>query len=146
MHLPRYTLKTSPKMTYFEFISKGPKGDILKIVEFQETNLKDFYNLAFGDKDIVSGEISDTTVSNNGDTEMVLATVVSALYEFTNRNPDVWVYASGSTKTRTRLYRMGINKFLDEILSDFNLFGELGEDWVEFEKSIDFSGFIVKRK
>lgn len=106
--------------------------------------MKGFYNLAFGDKDIVSGEISDTTVSNNGDTEMVLATVVSALYEFTHLNPEVWVYASGSTKSRTRLYRMGINKFLNEILNDFYLFGESGEDWVEFEKSIDFSGFIVK--
>jgi hypothetical protein len=47
-----------------------------KIIKFSETALKGYYNLAFGDKDDETGEINDRIVSNNGDSEQVLATVV----------------------------------------------------------------------
>ncbi len=90
----------------FEFTSQGPKGQIPKLVKYSETNLKDMYNLAFGDKDIKTGQINDTIISNNGDSDMVLSTVVSTVYAFTDKYPDAWVFATGSTKVRTRLYRM----------------------------------------
>lgn len=38
------------------------------------------YNLAFGDKHTVSGEIDNLAITNNDDTDKVLATVVAALY------------------------------------------------------------------
>jgi len=60
-------------------------------------------------KILKTGEIDDTVVSNNGDSEQVLATVVSAVYAFTEKQDDVWVYATGSNSTRTRLYQIGIN-------------------------------------
>lgn len=50
----------------FEFTSQGPKGAIPKIVKFSETNLKDLYNLAFGDKDSDTGDLNDLSISNNG--------------------------------------------------------------------------------
>ncbi len=99
----------------FEFVSEGPKGEISKLVQFGETNLKDFYNLAFGDKDPATGEINDSVVSNNNDSDKVLATVVATVYAFTNKHPEAWVYATGSTRSRTRLYRMGLTKYLAEI-------------------------------
>jgi len=34
----------------------------------------------------------------------------SAVYAFTDKEKDVWVYATGSAPARTRLYRMGITK------------------------------------
>lgn len=68
----------------FEFISEGPKGEIPKLIKLSETTLKDFYNLAFGDKDSQTGDIDDKAVLNNGDSEQVLATVVSAVYAFTD--------------------------------------------------------------
>lgn len=85
-------------------------------------------------------------ISNNGDSEMVLATVVSAIYAFTDKNPDAWIYATGSTKSRTRLYRMGITKNLKEVKSDFQIYGELNKTWQEFEKEVDYESFLVKRK
>ena len=107
----------------FEFISDGPKGQIPKLVKYSETNLKDLYNLAFGDKDLTTGEINDRTISNNSDSNMVLSTVVSTVYAFTDKYPDSWIFATGSTKARTRLYRMGITKYLLEIKKDFLVFG-----------------------
>src|SRR5690554_1018587 len=60
-------------------------------------------------------EIDDKTVSNNGDSEKVLATVVATVYAFSDKYPDSWIFATGSTKARTRLYRMGITRYIDEI-------------------------------
>ena len=97
----------------FEFISEGKKGSIHKLIKFSETSLKDFYNLAFGDKDILTGDIDDKVITDNGDSEQVLATVVSAVYAFTEKNKNVWVYATGSSKSRTRLYRRGITNYFD---------------------------------
>lgn len=130
----------------FEFASEGSKGIILKLVKYQETNLKDLYNLAFGDKNSETGEIDDKVISNNGDSEKVLATVVSTLYAFSDKYPNVWIYATGSTKVRTRLYRMGITKFLNEVKKDFEIYGELENDWDKFKIGIEYEGFLVRRK
>lgn len=146
MKLPKYPLASSDKMMTFEFVSEGKKGVIHKLVKYQPTNLKGLYNLAFGDKDLETGEIDDKVISNNGDSEKVLATVVATVYAFTDKYPDAWVYATGSTKARTRLYRMGISRFLNEINEDFEILGELGDDWENFKLDVEYEGFLVRRK
>ncbi len=51
MKLDQYELKADEPFTTFEFISEGPRGKILKIVQFTLINKgHDIYNLAFGDK------------------------------------------------------------------------------------------------
>lgn len=146
MKLPRYQLKAGDKLITFEFISEGPKGRIPKLIQFTPSNLKDLYNLAFGDKDRHTGQINDTIISNNNDSERVLATVVASVYAFTDRYPEAWVYATGSTKSRTRLYRMGITKYLSEAKDDFEIYGEIGEEWEPFKANIEYEGFLLKRK
>jgi len=88
MRLERYELKAERSYMVFEFVSEGPKGKIPKLVQFGETNLNGLYNLAFGDKDLTTGEIDDSTVSNNNDSGKVLATVVATVYAFTDKYPD----------------------------------------------------------
>ena len=146
MWLPNYPLKAEKSLMIFEFTSNGTKGKIPKLVKFVETNLKDIYNLAFGDKDLKTGEINDKIISNNGDSEIVLATVVETVYIFTEKYPDAWVFATGSTKARTRLYRMGISKYILEIKKDYYVFGLQNDEWEEFEKNIEYAAFLVKRK
>jgi hypothetical protein len=145
MNLPKYPLKAEKSLMVFEFTSEGPKGKIKKVVKYSETNLKDLYNLAFGDKDD-SGEINDNTISNNGDSDMVLSTVVATVYAFTDKYPDSWIFATGSSKARTRLYRIGIAKYLLEIKSDFQVFGLKNEEWESFEKDVMYDAFLVRRK
>lgn len=146
MKLPRYELKAEKTLMVFEFISEGKKGSIPKLIKFSETTLHDFYNLAFGDKDSTTGEIDDIVVTDNGDSEQVLATVVSPVYSFTNKDKDVWVYATGSTKARTRLYRSGISKYFDEVKKDFLIYGLLDSEWHIFKKDVDYTAFLVRRK
>ena len=112
MKLDKYELKSGQQLEVFEFVSIGSKGKITKLVQYTLTNYKDLYNLGFGDKDIETGGIDDTVISNNGDSEKVLATVVGTLYAFIDKHKDAMIYATGSTKSRTRLYRMGITKYL----------------------------------
>ena len=85
-------------------------------------------------------------ISNNGDSDKVLATVVATLYAFSDKYPNYWIYATGSSKARTRLYRMGISKFLNVIESDFEIYGELENNWEKFKIGIEYDGFLVKRK
>ena len=85
MNLPKYQLRAENSLILFEFTSIGNKGSIIKLIKFSETHLKDFYNLGFGDKNSETGDIDDLVVSNNGDSEKVLATVVSAVYAFTDK-------------------------------------------------------------
>jgi len=146
MQLDRYELKAGNNLTTFEFISEGPKGKIFKLIQFTHTNYSDLYNLAFGDKNSETEEIDDIIISNNGDSERVLATVVSTLYAFTDKYPNAWVYATGSTKARTRLYRMGISKYLEEAKNDFEIFGQIHSEWEPFVKGTDYEAFVVRRK
>lgn len=146
MKLPRYELKAEKSLMVFEFISEGPKGQIPKLIKFSETTLNGFYNLAFGDKNSETGELDDEIVSNNGDSEQVLSTLVAAVLAFTDKNPEAWVYATGSSKSRTRLYRMGISKYYDSVKKDFLIYGMLDGESQSFKKEVENSDFVMRRK
>ena len=75
MNLPVYELDVGEGFTTFEFISEGHKGEIPKMITFTEFAPL-VYNLGFGDRNVETGKLDDFAVSNNGDTEKVLATVV----------------------------------------------------------------------
>lgn len=146
MKLPKYQLKSGRELLSYEFTSEGPKGRIEKRIQFTLLNQKEVYNLAFGDKDAITGEIDDLAVSNNGDSEKVLSTVVSAVYAFFDKHPEASIFASGSTPARTRLYRIGIVKYLDDIEDDFEIYGQLEDHWELFEKGKEYLAFLAQRK
>jgi hypothetical protein len=108
--------------------------------------LKNYFNLGFGDKDEQTGEINDEVITNNGDSQKILATVASTVYAFTDKHPDAMIYAKGSTNVRTRLYRIGITNNLLEIKKDFNVFGLKNNQWHEFRKHTEYEAFLITRK
>lgn len=123
MKKEKYHYKTEGLFEYFEFYSEGSKGVIKKVVEYQKTMQDGVYNLAFGDYNEDAKGIDDLSVTNNGDSLKVLATVASTVYAFTEKHPNAWIIATGSTLARTRLYRMGITNNFAEISEDFTIFG-----------------------
>lgn len=143
MNQPKYQLESDRKLMLFEFTSVGRKGRVKKIVQYVEANLKDLYNLGFGDKDEKTGEINDTIITNNGDSQKVLATVASTVYAFTDKHPNALIYAKGSNTARTRLYRMGITNNLLEIKKDFYVFGLKDDQWHEFRKNLEYEAFLI---
>jgi hypothetical protein len=147
MYEERYSLEASFDLTTFEFTSVGPKGKIEKVVVYSEINLKNVFNLAFGDKDPITGYLNDLSVTNNGDSQKVLATVATTLYAFINEYPHASVIATGSTLARTRLYRMGISNHLTTIEKDFEIYGLTEhKNWEEFRKNKVYGAFLVRRK
>ncbi len=59
MKQEKYEFKSSDSLLEFRFFSEGPKGEILKVVRYEETFKEpSVYNLAFGD-DLGNGDVSD---------------------------------------------------------------------------------------
>lgn len=145
MNLPQYPLLASNDFKQFDFISEGPNGRILKTVLFTPIE-PCFYNLGFGDRDPETGDIDDLAVSNNGDTAMILATVALAVMEFTIHFPQAWVYAKGSTPTRTRLYPRGIRQNWSQIEPFFYVRGFASGHWRMFDAADNYDAFLVMRK
>lgn len=133
-------------MKTFRFVSEGPNGKIAKLIRFDKMEIEHLYNLAFGDQQSASDQLDDQSVSNNGDTQKVLATVARAVEIFTIKHPSSWIYATGSTRSRTRLYQMGINRFLPYILEDFVVLGLTEGGWKKFQQGVLYDAFLVKRK
>ncbi len=142
----RYNVRTSPDVKAFEFDSIGPRGTVRKVVRYTEINIKSFYNLGFGDKDPLTGFISDLSVTNNNDSKKVLATVAATLYAFTDSHPGATIIATGSTEARTRLYRIGISNNLTAIEKDFIILGLAETYWEPFRKNVTYGAFLVRRK
>lgn len=149
MNLERYQYFESNNYHDFEFYSEGPKGRIRKLVTFTkvaDTN-NSLYNLAFGDPDPITGELDDTAISNNQDRDIVLATVANTIATFCDHYGNPYVYAEGSTPSRTRLYQISIAKLWKEISIDFEVYGLKNNKWLRFEpNNINYDAFLVKRK
>jgi len=137
----------SPDFNFFEFISVGRKGNIPKRIAFEPTKWSNVFNLAFGDI-TEDDQIDDLNISDNGDRNKVLVTVVKVVETYTEKFPDRWIYFAGNTEHKTRLYRMAISLNLEELSEKFEIYAELKENEaiVPFEKGLNIKGFFVKRK
>lgn len=141
-----YPIEVSPHFVAYDFISDGRKGKILKGIRYTQTKFSNVWNLGFGDIDIHTGKINDVIVSDNGDSEKILATVARTCIEFSEHFPEAMILAIGSTSARTRLYQMGINRNFTEISELFLIWGLLDDSWEVFEKNKNYQALLVKRK
>jgi hypothetical protein len=145
MSKDKYSLETDENNLVFEFYSEGPKGKVLKIIEYQHIGGR-FYNLAFGDSINMTKDFDDFIRTDNKDTDKVLSTVASTLYIFFEHYQGTIVIAEGSTHSRTRLYRRYLTAFLELIEPEFNLMGELNGETERFKKGIDYKFFLISQK
>lgn len=56
-------------------------------------NLPNLYNLAFSDLNPLTAKLDDKVITDNGESEKVLATKGAAVYAFAGQYPVAWVYA-----------------------------------------------------
>lgn len=150
MDYPQYeNITVSPDKNEFLFTSSGPKGEIVKIVQFTRTDNFRIYNLAFGNLKS-DGTLDDVTRSDNKDRNKILATITALVYEFTAKNPECGIFFCGTTPERTRLYRMAISSNLEKLQNDFVIYGVLqsvnGIRKLHFKKGVNYLGFLIYRK
>lgn len=140
-------LEIKEDFSVIDFISLGKKGPIVKRIVFSPIEIDNVYNLEFGDVD-ENGEVNDSVISDNGDRNKILATLVDAVGRYTRKYPERWVIFRGSTGARTRLYRMAISLNLDELVEKFLIYCYLEQsgDIVPFSKGLKINAFLVKGK
>lgn len=147
MNQPHYEVRATSDRLQFEFISEGPRGQIVKRIEYTFVENLDFWNLGFGDYDPDTGQIDDQTISDNGDARKVLATVAFSIQEFMALHTNATVFFTGSTDQRTQVYKWPISKYWLDISADFYVEGitEAG-DIVPFIFQQDYLGFLIQKK
>lgn len=121
MNYPPYPFESLPDGLTYAFESRSNERTIQKYVIFTPINSR-CYNLALVDLE-EDGQLSDTSISNNDDLERVLSTVIQIILTFFNHNPDCKLSFAGSTPERTRLYRIVINKYIDNFSSYLSVEG-----------------------
>ena len=141
-----YDYVIDASFTSYEFESEGPKGIITKLIKYTEIDGKGFFNLGFGDKIDGEDDFDDTIITDNKDSMRILATVAATVSHFLEHYPSAYVYATGSNKARTRLYRIGLSNNLEQIEEDFLLLGNINDKWEKFKKNRDYSAFLIKKK
>lgn len=97
-------------------------------------------------KNLIFVCIKQPSKTDNQDREKVLATVVSTAFVFIKRYPNAKIIVRGSSDVRTRLYRMIINKYFDELSETFDIQGYFNKKWLPFVKNIDYQAFLISRK
>jgi len=146
MHLERY--KFEVRDNRYNFFSQGPKGEIKKTVIYHQLSSppSPLFNLSFGDWNDKVSRIDDLVVTNNADKQKVLATVAATVVHFTKQNPNAFIFAAGSTPSRTRLYQMAILSYLALITSLFEVEGFIRNTWELFQTGRNYNAFLLKPK
>jgi hypothetical protein len=152
MDINRYeNITSSVDYETFSFVSTGPKGDFIKIVNFIALqNIPGAYNLALG---TVRGKIVDyNETTNNGDRNQILATIFYIARVYSGEYPDRRIFIAGRNEATTRLYRGAINHGYVEFTSEFKVYGGiyiLDEDRYNFEQFIadrQYDAFLFERR
>jgi hypothetical protein len=149
MNLEKYNIEVNSTKTSFEFVSEGPKGRILKRIEYSELKVKgieNLYNLGFGDVNLESNDIDFSVITDNKDSEKVLATVINTIYIFAKYHPEAKIHFEGVNKARTRLYQIAISVYFEDFSKTFDIQGYTSEKWFNYEKNISHEAFLITLK
>ena len=159
MQIERYKTESTVDNLIYTFESIGEKVLRKKVIysKFEDPNdiglpsNTSVYNLGFGDWNEETEEIDDQTISKNGDTEIVLATVAGTAYNFWAEYPEARIFFMGSVPEgekprRTRLYQMKINRYFDKISTMVNILGLTENGWEVFSKEKNYIAFLILQK
>ncbi|WP_341841154.1 DUF6934 family protein [Chitinophaga caseinilytica] len=134
----------------FSFESCGPNGEIKKVIQFQpfdqSINGETVVNLSFGDWNEENANVNDQSISDNRDTQKILATVAMTTLQYLEQNDSRMIYITGSTPARTRLYQIALNKNRAIWEKLFQAFGLLNDCWQRFIEGSNYEAFLFVRK
>jgi hypothetical protein len=143
MDIDRYeAIDRSADFKQYTFISKGPKGDLLKLVKFSAfPQVSDSHNLALG---TIRGELADfIETTDNNDRDKILATIFHIARIFSHAYPDQKIFIKGRNEVTTRLYRGAINHGYAEIVKEYFIYGGT---YAEIADKYNFELFIGNKQ
>lgn len=146
MEKPTYIFQASENHQYYFFESVGTRT-IQKVVIYQSfEDSQDIVELAFGNlKSDYSIDVY--AVDDNEDMPLVISTVISTIFDYLEYFPEKIIYFTGSTPSRTRLYRAAITKSIQNIEPNYQVLGLKDDDNIEiFNKNQTYKSFLISRK
>jgi hypothetical protein len=142
MDRPSYEFEYSLPQAVYLFTSEGKNGRVGKRVQFDLIQ-DNMFNLGFGDWKEDECGFDDLVITNNGDMEKVLSTVIAIAVKFLSLNYGASLYLTGSTAARTRLYRIIISNNYHTISREYAVWGYWRGEWCTYEKNVDYEAFLV---
>ncbi|CAG5070531.1 hypothetical protein DYBT9623_03076 [Dyadobacter sp. CECT 9623] len=141
-----YAFTHDESCCYFEFVSKGSLKTDRKVVIYSPvaSNFNQ-YNLFLGHL-LADGDLCDLTITNNGDLETIMATVIRTVAIFLGKYPMRSVYFTGSTPARIRLYRVIISREFLDVTKYYEIYGIMKDEPEPFQPNKRYVGYLVKLK
>jgi hypothetical protein len=143
MNDPFYDFTVLDEAHRFDFLSIG-RTAIHKAIVYNATQIPNVYSLMLADIE-QDGELNVYSISNNGDMRHILATVYKSIVHFLNLRPNAIIAFTGSTSSRTRLYRSGTSIHLNELRKNFQVFGQKNDapEPEAFMPGNDYEYFVI---
>lgn len=145
MDLEFYPFQADEDRLYFEFLSVSAERTIRKAVIFTPLSEHRLFNLALVDVH-PDGSFCDQTISNNGDLETIMATVIQCVAQFFEFYPRADIYIQANTPARNRLYRIIISRELPRIKKYYEIYGTIDSVAEQFEPGREYRLYTIKLK
>ena len=144
MNEPFYDFIVLDEAHRFEFMSIGTRC-IQKAIIFYKTDYPDVVTLTLANV-LENGTLDVFTISDNGDRNRILATVMQSITLFLNTHPAKTIAFTGSSPSRTRLYKIVISRELNILTRQYRIqgIGPLGIE--EFVSAHEYRHFLISLK
>lgn len=145
MSVPTYQVTAESSLRY-SFLSISNAKTVQKLVIYDLLSVEfDLFNLALVDQH-ENGLLDDLSISNNQDMVRVLATVIQTMHLFFEIHANATVFFSGSTPSRTRLYRLAISQNILLFDETFTIKGLLNGKAESYQPNRSYEGFTIQLK
>lgn len=145
MDLEFYPVYADADRLYFDFLSVSAEKTVRKAVFFTPLSEHKVFNLALVDVR-PDGSVCDKTISNNGDLEKIMATVIHCVARFFEFYPQADIHIQANTPARNRLYRIIISKELSRIKKYYEIYGMTDSVAEPFEPGREYRLYTIKLK
>ena len=145
VHTPYMQLQALRDFSAFQFTSPGLAGPVTRQVRFNGQKDNGIYNLDLRDLPVTQKD-DPGRVTDQGDMDAVLATLVQIIEIYTERYPRRSIRLRADTQEKAHLYRMTLDHHLDILYPLFII--NLEEHVVDAgdDRNIDNIAFVLKRK
>jgi hypothetical protein len=144
IHAPYMHLQALRDFSAFQFTSAGMAGSVTRQIRFNGQRDAGIYNLDLRDLPVTKKD-DPGRITDQGDMNTVLATLVQVIEIYTERYPRRTIRLKGDTQEKAHLYRFAIDRHLDMLgpLFIINLEEHISPSG---DRSIDNIAILLKRK
>jgi hypothetical protein len=142
---PYTEMEVMPDLSLFRFVSAGPAGLITKEIRFAGLPDSGMYSVHLGDIR-QNGDFDPSAVSNTGDRNRVLATVILAIELYTERYPGRSILIGGFDRQRARLFRLAIGVNFKKISQVFTILEVCEGRYLPFSPDTNSTIFHLRRR